>query len=392
LKSPGAHALNKQNHPPAGVLGVGLEAFFSPGTYVPEQSAPGRTPPSFAEKSLAAVTKWYAGVAQRGQSSLLLSSLRGRADWSGSRSKRSVTGLKYLMRAACMPLRHGRFLSFINEYAPMRLYRQRDPRLLERHMHRFVNAHWRRRRRLAYLHQHYRFALSHLPSGLFDRVYALGHARLGSLTAKDGSLLTLCLRPPIFKGCEGELCLQLCDSNNNPLYSIVFTVSDEDASIMIGCLQGPRGKDARDVVRELTRQMHGMRPKQLMLSLVYAFARRYGITRLLAISNEAHPLRRTGRPLLSDYDAFWREQHGQPVEGGWYQLPPTQVHKSEAEVPSHHRSAFRRREALRRQAEQLLIQALEQPVPRQPEHPPQASRAAAGRPLPGFRAETSWVS
>jgi uncharacterized protein len=392
--SPGASALNKTNHPPAGVLGIGIEAFLPPGSYVPDVKRPVRTP-SFVEKSLAAATRWYAGladVAKQSQPGLLLSSFRQRTDWSGRWYKRSVTGLKYLIRAACMPLRHGRFLSFIAEHQALRIYRRRDPRLMERHMHRFVNAHWHRRQRLAYLHQHYRFALAHLPSSLFDLVYALGHASLGSLTAKDGSLLTLCLRPPIFKGCEGELCLQLCDAHENPLYSIVFTVSDRDASIMIGCLQGPRGDNAREVVRELTRNMHGMRPKQLMLSLVYAFARHYDITKLLAISNDAHPLRRTGRPLLSDYDAFWQEQHGKPVEDGWYALPPVQVHKSEAEVPSHHRSAFRRREALRRQAEQLLLNALEQPAPRLPEHPPQALRAAAGRPSPGFRVEASWVS
>ncbi|GGA11420.1 VirK/YbjX family protein [Dyella caseinilytica] len=386
--------MNKRNNPPAGVLGIGIEAFLPPGSYVPDRSRPGRAP-SFVEKSLAVAAKWYAGVAgavQASQPGLLLSSLRQRGDWSGRWYKRSATGLKYLARAACMPLRHGRFLSFVDEYASMRVYRQRDPRLLERHMHRFVNAHWHRRQRLDYLNQHYRFALTHLPSGLFDLVYALGHASLGSLTAKDGSLLTLCMRPPIFKGCEGELCLQLCDGNEDPLYSIVFTVSDRDASIMIGCLQGPRGKNAKEVVRELTRMMHGMRPKQLMLSLVYAFARYYGITRLLAISNDAHPLRHTGRPLHSDYDAFWQEQHGTLAEDGWYALPPAQNHKSEAEVASHHRSAFRRREALRRQAEQLLINALEQPVLRLPEHRPQALRATAGRPSPEYRAEASWVS
>ena len=386
--------MNKPNHPPAGVLGVGIEAFLPSANYVPDRPQHGRLP-SVVEKSLAVAARWYTGLVSAVRTSkpgLLLSSLHERADWSGRWYKRSATGLKYLARAACMPLRHGRFLSFIDEYASMRVYRQRDPRLLERYMHRFVNAHWHRRQRLRYLHQHYRFALAHLPSGLFDLVYALGHASLGSLTAKDGSLLTLCLRPPIFKGCEGELCLQLCDGNEDPLYSIVFTVSDQDASIMIGCLQGPRGENAREMVRELTRMMHGMRPKQLMLSLVYAFARHYGITKLLAISNDAHPLRRTGRPLHSDYDAFWQEQHGKPAEGGWYVLPPTQVHKSEAEVPSHHRSAFRRREALRRQAEQLLINALEQPAPRLPEHRPQALRAAVGRRLPGLRAETSWVS
>jgi uncharacterized protein len=386
--------LNKPNHPPAGVLGIGMEAFLPPGAYAPASRRLGRIQPSLMQKSLAAAARLYTGFADSmrdGTLARVLSSLRHRADWTGPWYKRSVTALKYIARVACMPVQQGCFLSFIDAHPPMRAYRQRDPRLLERHMHRYINAHWHRRERMAHLHQHYRFALTHLPSGLFDLVYALGHASLGYLTAKDGSLLTLCMLPPIFKGCEGELCLQLRDGNEDPLYSIVFTVSDETPSIRIGCLQGPRGEGAKEVVRELTRNMHGLRPKQLMLSLVYAFARHYGIKQLLAISNDAHPLRRSGRPLLSDYDAFWTEQQGKPIDGGWYALPSTQTHKSEAEVSSHHRSAFRRREALRLEAEQLLINALEQPVPRLPEFLAR-ERLEAGRLVPGLRVETSWVS
>ena len=344
---------------------------------------------------MAAAATWCTGVADAWRDSGLanmLLSLRDRGDWSGPWYKRGVTALKYIVRSACMPLRQARFLSFIAAHPQMRVYRQRDPRLLERHMHRYVNAYWRRHQRVDQVHRHYRFALTHLPSGLFDLVYGLGRASLGSLIAKDGSVLTLCMRPPILKGCEGELCLQLCDANENPLYSIVFTVSDDQPAIMIGCLQGPRGEHARARVRELTRNMYGMRPKQLMLSLVYVFAQHYGISRLLAISNDAHPLRRSGRPLHADYDAFWAEQHGQPVAGGWYVLPSTQMHKSEAQVPSHHRSAFRRREAFRRQAERLLTQALEQPVPALPAYLVQECLVAVVPSLQNHRAETSWVS
>jgi uncharacterized protein len=387
--------LNQPNHPPAGVLGIGIEAFLPPGMYAPDAHRFGRTPSSFVEKSLAAAARLYAAFGDASRNSALanlLSSLRDRADWSGPWYKRGLTALKYIARSACMPARQVRFLSFIAAHPPMRVYRQRDPRLLERHMHRYVNAHWHRRQRLEHVHQHYRFALTHLPGDLFDLVYGWGHARLGSLTAKDGSLLTLCMRPPIFKGCEGELCLQLGDGHEDPLYSIVFTVSDETPAIMIGCLQGPRGEQARERVRALTRNMYGMRPKQLMLSLVYAFARHYGIKKLLAIRNDAHPLRRNGRPLHSDYDAFWTEQHGQPAEGGWYVLPSAQVHKSAAEVASHHRSAFRRREGLRRQAEQLLIQSLQQPVPRLPALRVHERLLGADRPWQDRRAETSWVS
>nr|WP_239538571.1 DUF535 family protein [Dyella mobilis] len=328
---------------------------------------------------------------QDGPLATILHSLRDRSDWTGPWYRRAVTALKYLARSICIPVRHSRFLSFIGAHPQMLAYRQRDPRLQERHMHRYVNAYWHRRQRLAQLHQHYRFALTHLPATLFEQVYELGYAKLGSLTAKDGSLLTLCMRPPILKGCEGELCLQLCDAEGHVLYSVVLTVSDETPSIMIGCLQGPRGENAKEVVRELTRNMHGLRPKQLMLSLVYAFARHYDIKTLLAIANDAHPLRRSGRPVHADYDAFWTEQHGKRIDGGWFVLPAEQTHKSVAEVPSHHRSAFRRREALRLQAEQMLIEALQRPAPSSPTFLQQV-RQAVERPLRRIQVETSWVS
>ncbi|GGA25612.1 VirK/YbjX family protein [Dyella nitratireducens] len=349
--------MNKPNRHPAGVLDIGLEAFLPRGAYAPDARR-ARTSPFF-DRSRAAVNE----AAQPGALSNLLESLRHRQDWTGPWYKRGVTALKYLLRSLGMAAQHQRFLALIAADPVLHAYRRRDPRLLERHMHRYVNAHWHRRDRLTYLQQHYRFAKAHLPSGLYELVYAMGHASLGSLTAKDGSLLTLCLRPPIYKGCEGELCLQLCDVNEEPLYSIVFSIADELPALMIGCLQGPRGDHAKDVVRELTRILHGMRPKQLMLSLVYTFARHYGIERMVAISNDAHPLRRSGRPLFSDYDAFWEEQRGQRIGGGWYALPASLPHKSEAEVPSNHRAAFRRREALRLEAEQLLLNALAPPVP-----------------------------
>lgn len=347
--------MNKPNHPPASVLGIGLEALLSPNAYAPESST----------VSSPLVGEFQAAdhdVAPLSALAHFLDSLGHRQDWTGPWYKRGVTALKYILRSLCIPAQHLRFLASIAADPVMRAYRRRDPRLLERHLHRFVNVRWRRRDRLTYLEQHYHFAKARLPLGLYERLYAMGGANLGCFTAKDGSLLTLCMRPPIDKSCEGELCLQLCNANDEPLYSIVFTVAQEQSALMIGCLQGPRGENARDMVRGLTRNLHGMRPKQLMLSLVYVFARHYGIERLLAISNEAHPLRRSGRPLFCDYDAYWEEQRGQRIGGGWYALPRSLGQKSQAQVPSNHRAAFRRREVLRQEAEQLLLNALTSPV------------------------------
>jgi uncharacterized protein len=385
--------LNKPNHPPAGVLGIGMDAFLPPGVAPSESPEFGRAASLF-QRCRAVATDIRAALTDTVRTSTLvnmLRSLRGREDWRGAWYKWGVSALKYILRSACMPVRHGRFLAFVYGSPQMRGYQQRDPRLLERHMHRYVNTTWQRKQRLQNLIRHYQFVLLRLPKTLFNSIYAYGHASLGMLVAKDGTLLGLCMRPPIFMGCEGELCLQLNDVNGHPLYRIVFSIVGKQCPrIVIGCLQGPSGEDAREVVRALTRNLHGMRPKQLMLSLVYAFAEHYGIDQIVAISNAAHPLRHAGRPLHSDYDAFWEEQRGTAVDGGWYALPSAQTHKSVADVPSNHRSAFRRREALRLHAEQLLVNALGYSAYMVPE-PLVRERQEAYKRLQNF-CETSWAS
>jgi uncharacterized protein VirK/YbjX len=325
-----------------------------------------------AERSRAAGLPWFA-------------SLRDRHDWRGSFHQRLGEAAKYLLRSACLPVLHSWYVDFVHRDPRMRAYRQRDPRLLQRHLHRFVNLHWSRRTRLLCLLAHYRFALAHLPAALFEAVYLRGGATLGTVVGKDGHPLQLRLLPPIDKGCEGELCLQLCDEHGRVLYRIVFSVIDEGATLAVGCLQGPDGEDRQERVRELTRALHGLRPKQLMLQLAYAFARHYGIGHLLAVSNAAHPLRGRGRRFRADYDAFWAEQQGCPDAGGWYELPARPEHKTEAEVPSRHRAAFRRRELLRCQAEQILAAALGEPAPR-------GRDAEAGRIAhPHCSPETAWT-
>ena len=295
-----------------------------------------------------------------------LRSLRGRHDWRGDAGKRALIAVKYLARCLLMPRQQSGYLAFVEGNPLLRTFRRRDPRMQERHFHRYLNLGWNRHQRLRAIRQHYRHVLAAMPAPLFRAVYAEGAAPLGLLTLKDGSRLILSLRPPIFLGCEGELGIQLSDERCHPLYRIVVTVTDE-RTLAIGCIQGPDGSEARDTVRELTRQLHGLRPKCLMLALARVLARHWGLTRVLAVGNAAHPLRNARRRFVADYDAFWQEQQGRAVAGGWYELPLQPERKTEAEVPSQHRSAFRKRETLRMAAERLLIDALGAPWERQRE-------------------------
>lgn len=327
------------------------------------------------------------GIRSVSTATSFLRSMRGRFDWRGVASKRVLMAAKYLVRSLLMFRQHAEYLHCIESEPLLRAFRQRDPRMQERHFHRYLNLGWNRHQRLRVIQQHYRHALGAIPAQLFRAIYAEGGASLGLLTLKDGSRLILSLRPPIFLGCEGELGIQLSDEFCNPLYRIVVTVTDEH-TLAIGCLQGPVGADAREAVRLLTRNMHGMRPKCLMLALACTLARHWGITRVLAIGNEAHPLRNARRRFVADYDAFWQEQQGRSVDGGWYELPVQPEHKTAADVPSQHRSAFRKREALRMEAEHLLTEALGAMPER---HRPFAQRAGKSNThhlLQGICAET----
>lgn len=319
-----------------------------------------------------------------------LRSLHGRQDWLDRPSKRRKMAVKYIVRALCMPRQHGRYLAFVYCNPRMCAYQRRDPRMLERHFHRYIHLQWDRHARLQSIERHYRFALARLPGVLFEAIYIYGNATLGNLTLKDGTQLKLCLRPPISVGCEGELCIQLSDADDHPVYRLILSVIDDQPTIAIGCIQGPDGQNGKDTVRELTKNMHGMRPKQLMLALAYAFAQHFDIKRILAISNAAHPLRVARDKFQADYDAFWSEQKGSGLGDGWFLLPGVLSRKSELEVPSHHRSAFRRREAMRIEAERMLIDAIGS-------YPPRSSTTRAGKELESIASfqhdnlEASWI-
>lgn len=283
-------------------------------------------------------------------------SFRGRTDWEGHAGQHAWMAAKYFVRAMSLPLEHSRFLAFLDSHPLLRACVMRQPGLQERHLHRFVNRRWHRIDRLHALQAHYRLLLQRWPEALFEAVYVKGSAALGNIALRDGRQLGLHLLPAAHKGLEGELTIALNDDDGEALYHLTLTLIDDD-TLAIGCIQGPRGGAARERVRELTRDMYGMRPKQLLLVLAYAFAGQLGLSRVVAVGNAAHPLA-GGRRIFSDYDGFWLEQGGEQVPAGWFLLPETPHHRTEQEQQSKRRALFRRRADLRWAAVRLLNDAV----------------------------------
>lgn len=295
---------------------------------------------------------------------LFLRSLRQRRDWRGSSLKRYAAALKYTARCIRMPRRQSAWLSELYGSPRLLAILAHDPRLHERWHHHYINRRIGRAERMAIISAHYRYAFGHLPAAIVDAVYLRGRHLLGLLPLKDGSELQLELRRPTGRSREGELALCLSNAQGQLLSSVIFSIADDGRTLLIGCLQGAAAELGREAVRELTKQCYGLRPKNLLHSLLLAFGSFTGATRLRGVSNLAHPFAGEADKIKADYDSFWEECQGVLQPDGFYALPAHEPERSEAQVESKHRSAFRRREMLRREACARLLAALrDQPLP-----------------------------
>lgn len=296
-------------------------------------------------------------------------SMRSRDDWHGGPLKRFFSATKYLYRSASVWTKHAHWLDFIATTPAMPAVIAHDRRLLERYQHRYISLRFNRQTRLAIVQSHYRFIASHWPAALFQSVYVERAATVGKLSLRDGSTVDIVLKAPPIKGLEGELGIYLCDDTGMTLSSTIVTIADDGTTLLIGCVQGAKATAGKEAVRELTRQCHGLRPKNLLLSLAYAVAASYGIERIRGVGQAVHPFAGRDNKIKSDYNGFWLEAGGVLAADGLFDMPPHEAERDAATVDSKHRSAFRRREALRAEAMATLRRALgDATVPAEQQH------------------------
>ncbi|TCV92150.1 hypothetical protein EC912_108144 [Luteibacter rhizovicinus] len=294
--------------------------------------------------------------------SRFIRSLRGRSQWHSTRLRGAEAAVKYAARCLRAWKPHGRWLAFLDETPGMAGVVAVDPTLVERYQHRFISRSLRTRRRLAILSDHYAFAAQHFPRELFDAIYLRRTVDIGAIALRDGGALRIVLKAPALRGREGELSIYLFDENGLQLSFATVTIADDGSTLLIGCIQGAAAGAGREVIRDLTKQCHGLRPKNLLLSLIYALAEGFGIKRIRAVGNAVHPFAGIANKIKADYDGFWSENDGILSDDGLFDLPPSEPVRSELDVESKHRSAFRKREALRRQACTVVAMAFQHAV------------------------------
>lgn len=219
--------------------------------------------------------------------------------------------------------------------------------------------------RLRVIASHYGFVFSR---GLGSMIVAAGRAGvpLGSVEGKSGGRYELQLRAVGIMEREGELVLQLCESGV-PVFSLAFTFAEEDGMpiICIGCIQGPNGSDGLDAVRTATRELHGARPKQLLVTLVRQLGLAFGCRKLRLVGNAnrvVHGAIRRGK-VMADYDQMWNELGAEQRSDGDYAITCEPVQEPDMEqIQSKKRSEARKRHAVVVELADVLVASLVKPA------------------------------
>jgi uncharacterized protein VirK/YbjX len=162
---------------------------------------------------------------------------------------------------------------------------------------------------------------------------------------------------------EGELVLQLM-RQGTLVYSLAFSFVQEDTrrQVGIGCVQGPQCGAGLALAREATRDLHGLRPKNLLVRLASQLGHAVGCDHLVLVGNHNRTVCvksvRKGK-VKADYDSLWQELGAtQRPDGDWQMgCAPLQAPDME-EVPSKKRAEMRRRYDLMTQVNFAVLSSL----------------------------------
>jgi uncharacterized protein len=257
---------------------------------------------------------------------------------------------RFLLGSLLAPKQTRRWLGFIQANPVMQSLATSHPHLIDKIYRPYLYTRLSCAERVDALIGHYEFIFK---TGLEKLVKnaAGSPVNMGKFSGKSGALYQLELSAINISHREGELCLRLA-SNGVNLYTItfIFLKTDGVSCVKIGCLQGMLADNGAEYIKQATRDLHGCRPKNLMISIVSDIANYFGCKDLLLTSNDnrisINQRRRQG--ITSNYDQTWEEIGAVKRPDGDYALDVGigLQKKNIEDTPSHKRSEAKKRNAL----------------------------------------------
>ena len=220
--------------------------------------------------------------------------------------------------------------------------------------------------RSLFIKRHYELAHKFLPEALRQKIYTQQTVTLAVLQGKSGRRYEFRLGFDFCTEKEGCLCLSLEDEEHGSIVKVAFSFSsvgrefDQDTEIIkMGCLQSC-SEDTLNVLRSVTKDVHGIQPRILIVDALKIFGSALGFNSLEGVSNKHHIYTsyRYKRKLHLDYDGLWQFLgFEQGLSGNFYSGTELQ-HKPLTDYPSHKRSEQSKRRLLLNQLQCSISEAL----------------------------------
>lgn len=145
---------------------------------------------------------------------------------------------------------------------------------------------------------------------------------------------------------EGHLALNLFNGDHRA-YSLSISLFKD--TVFIGGLQGRSSPRALELYRDMTKDLHGLRPRDFILDVLRMLVPILGVNKIHAVADRhryfRHPFfgGRLDTAIALNYDDVWRDRGGEMVCATHFSLPIKTVRRSLEEVSSKKRSMYRKR-------------------------------------------------
>lgn len=163
--------------------------------------------------------------------------------------------------------------------------------------------------------------------------------------------LSLVFDKPISSVREGQVSLSLLHGEQR-IYTAAFTIGLNSGQRVayVGAIQGLAEPNVLELYKLLTKQFHGMRPRDLLIELLKVCCAAMDIKKVLFVADQYRHHRssyfRQREDLLTSYDEVWKDRGASQRADGFFEADAEPARKTLESVPSSKRALYRKRYAL----------------------------------------------
>ncbi len=141
---------------------------------------------------------------------------------------------------------------------------------------------------------------------------------------------------------EGYFAINIRNQKDERIYDASFTFLAPN-QLLIASMQGPRHGNTQELVKQATKDLHGVRPMFMLMNVFRELAKHWQCE-LVGIPHKSQGKYRLSArsKILFDYDEFWQENQG-VYHAPYWRLPPEIERKPLEDIVSKKRSMYRKR-------------------------------------------------